>query len=299
MKCLALVTSAASLPIDFDMPLLLAAFRDIDLAVKVCDWEDPTIDWSAFHAVLLRSPWNYVDRPTEFLDWCDRVTAVTPLLNPVSAARWSLDKRYLADLAAHGVPTVPTRFVAPGEDAGRALEEFLAAHAGAREIVVKPTVGAYSKDVQRHARDKSLQAFEHAERLLAQGHHVMLQPYLDAVDLDGEADLTFFDGRYSHAITKGAMLLADGTVNVPTQDLRSRRHADDEEREVGRAALEAAVAHLGLDRPLLYGRVDLIRGRDGRPVVLELEICEPSLNLPFAADSARRFAVAAAQRLMD
>jgi hypothetical protein len=163
--------------------------------------------------------------------------------------------------------------------------------------VVKPTVGAYSKDVNRFPRLQEARALDYVTRLLRAGHRVMLQPYLESIDRDGETDLAYFDGVYSHAITKSAMLMADGTVKVPTQDLRTARVADEAERAVAASALAAAASHLSLDRPLLYGRVDLVRADDGRPMVLELEICEPSLNLPFAEGSAMRFAQALARRL--
>ena len=37
------------------------------------------------------------------------------LLNAPEVVAWNTDKRYLADLAAAGVPTVPSAFFAPGE----------------------------------------------------------------------------------------------------------------------------------------------------------------------------------------
>ncbi|WP_200262030.1 hypothetical protein [Streptomyces sp. HSG2] len=125
----------------------------------------------------------------------------------------------------------------------------------------------------------------------------MLQPYLDAIDLEGETDLIYFDGTYSHAIRKSAMLGADGTVNVPLMEFRKARVADKGERAVASAALDAAAAHLHLDQPLLYGRIDLVRGSEGEPLVLEAELCEPSLSLPFAKTGATRFAEAMAARL--
>jgi O-ureido-D-serine cyclo-ligase len=141
------------------------------------------------------------------------------------------------------------------------------------------------------------EAVGHMSRLVEKGGHVIVQPYFDSVDRDGETDLIYFDRRYSHAIRKSAMLMQDGTVNVPTLEFRKARVADEDERAVASAALDAAVTHLGLDRPLLYGRVDLIRDDDGRPVVLELDICEPSLNLPFGEGSAMRFAQVLAKRV--
>ena len=38
---------------------------------------------------------------------------------------------------------------------------------------------------------------------------VLLQPYLASVDKDGETALIFFDGKFSHAIRKGALLQKD------------------------------------------------------------------------------------------
>jgi len=297
MKTLALVTSASSLPIDFDMPLLLQACRTLGLQAEVCDWEDPAVAWNRFDAAVLRSPWNYVDALPAFMSWCDRVAGMTRLFNPPRVARWSLDKRYLADLARRGVPVVPSGFVAPNQDAQTALHRFLQQQPGAAELVVKPTVGAYSRDVQRFPRDAADRALAYVQLLQGRGQHVILQPYLRAIERDGETNLAFFDGHYSHAIRKSAMLMADGTVHVPTQDLRQARHADAAEQAVASAALRAAAAQLELEEPLLYARVDLIRGDDGQPMVLELEICEPSLNLPFAEGSALRFAQAMARRM--
>ena len=36
----------------------------------------------------------------------------------------------------------------------------------------------------------------------------MLQPYLESVDTSGESALMYIDGRFSHAIRKGALLPA-------------------------------------------------------------------------------------------
>ncbi|MEU4471300.1 hypothetical protein [Micromonospora sp. NPDC023888] len=279
------------------MTLLLDACTAAGLAAEVRDWEDPAVDWSAYDVVLLRSPWTYVDRLPAFLTWCERVDAVTELHNPLPVVEWSLNKSYLADLAAHGVPVVPSTFVSPDADPAVAVRQFLAVHPDAREFVVKPTVGAYSKDVQRFVRALEADAAAHVARLRSEGFAALLQPYVESVDRAGETDLIYFDGVYSHAIRKSAMLMPDGTVNVPTFESRTPREADADERAVASAALAAAGAHLMLDRPLVYARVDVIRTADGTPVVLELELCEPSLNLPFTDHGATRFAEAVAGRL--
>ncbi|CDH07568.1 Predicted protein (fragment) [Xenorhabdus bovienii str. oregonense] len=92
--------------------------------------------------------------------------------------------------------------------------------------------------------------------------------------------------------------MSDGTVNSPLQEFRKARSADEDERAVASAALNAVKLHLGFEQSPLYARVDLIRSNNGKPIVLEIEICEPSLNLPFSEGSAMLFAQALAKRLI-
>ena len=47
----------------------------------------------------------------------------------------------------------------------------------------------------------------------------------------------------------------------------------------------------------LYARVDLVPGADGRPLVLEVELTEPSLFLTVADGAAQRLVTAVAARL--
>lgn len=295
MSTLALVTADASLSDDYDMPLLLNACRTRGLAVDVCAWDDPAIEWSHYGAVVLRSPWDYSERLSEFLAWCECIAEVTKLFNPLSAVRWSLDKHYLADLAARDAAVVPTGFIERDAAPQPALRAFLAEHSQAEDFVVKPAVGCYSKGVKRYSRAQESEAVEHVTRLLDERGSVALQPYLPSIDRAGETNLIYFDGVYSHAIRKGALLQRDGTVNAPTYDFRTARDADADERAVAQVVLGAAAAHLGLERPLLYARVDLIRDNDGEPRLLELEIAEPSLSLPFSEAGAIRFADALAK----
>lgn len=300
MARLALVTDVESLPIDFDMDLLINACRACGLDSEIADWTDPGVHWQSYDMVLLRSPRTYADRLQEFRDWCSRVDAVTRLHNPFSVINWGLDKRYLADLLGHGVPIVPTAYLHPGDAPAEQLRAVLAAHPDCRELVVKPTVGAYSRNVGRYTRDHiddADGALAHVDRLFADGVGVIVQPYLASIDEEGETDMIYFDGHYSHAIRKAPLLMPDGTVNVPTTDTRSPRVASEAERRVAAEALEAVTRIFDLSEPLLYARIDLIRDRSGSPVVLELEISEPSLSLPFAGDSPDRFARAIAARL--
>ncbi|HVT63026.1 MAG TPA: hypothetical protein VHD33_06050 [Legionellaceae bacterium] len=297
MKTLALITDATSITIDYDMPLLLNACKTANFSPTVCHWENPNIDWASYDVILLRSPWNCVEKLPQFLAWCEYVDKISILLNPLSVAKWALDKHYLADLAAYGIPVVPSTFVDSNTNPILALRELLITYPQTKEIVVKPTIGSYSRGVKRFNKSQESEIAEHITKLMGQGCEVILQPYFESIDRDGETNLVYFDGIYSHAIRKSALLMPDGTVNAPTLDFRKACTATEDEREVAALALSAAASHLNLKHPLLYGRVDLILDNAGRPMVLELDICEPSLNFPFSEGSAERFVQSLSKRL--
>ncbi len=299
MSKIALVTAIAATGTDTDMVPLIEACARAGLAAEVRAWDDPSVAWTRYDAALLRSPWDYTERLPEFLGWCERVATQSRLLNPLPVVRWNTDKHYLADLAARGVAVVPSAFVEPEAEPLPALQAFLAEHAQAAEFVVKPAVSAGSRDTQRYARSQEFAAANHIARLLDAGRSVLLQPYLASVDRDGETALLYFDGDYSHAIRKGALLRPDtgATEALFAPEQIVAREPGQDEQALAQAVLAAARDALKLDAPLAYARVDLIRDGDGRPCLLELELCEPSLFFPYADGSADRFVARLRERL--
>ncbi|MBU6478885.1 MAG: hypothetical protein KGQ32_13220, partial [Xanthomonadaceae bacterium] len=291
-----LVTARAARGTDPDMPPLLAALRTAGADAHEVDWDDDAIDWSRFDLALLRSTWDYFDRLPVFLAWAERVSRQTRLLNSLDVIRWNTDKHYLADLQRGGVPVVPSMFVEPGGNAATVVDTLLAAYPAARDIVVKPAVGAGSRDAQRHARGNSDAIVAHIQRLLDKNRSVLLQPYLDHVDEHGETALLFFDGVFSHAIRKGPLLKRGegSTIGLYAKEtIESRTPSPDE-----LAVAQRALAAIPFDKPLLYARVDLIRDDDGAPRLLELELAEPSVFVAHADGVAERFAQAILQRAL-
>jgi glutathione synthase/RimK-type ligase-like ATP-grasp enzyme len=285
----AFITCAELPELDPDDLLAVTALAERGISAVPAVWDDPAVDWSGYDAAVLRSTWDYPGRRAEFLDWARRVPR---LANPATVVEWNTDKRYLAALTAGGVPVVATRWVAPEEAPWRA--------SGHGEYVIKPSVGAGSVDTGRYdlaEPEHRTLAEEHANRLLAEGRTVLVQPYLPAVDRDGETALIFVGGRYSHAIRKGALLdgpyqSVDGLYKV---EEISHREATPAQLTVARQALRAIPYADPAD--LLYARVDLIPGPDGAPLLVELELTEPSLFLGYASGAADRFADAIAARL--
>ncbi|MCX5121537.1 hypothetical protein OG992_30615 [Micromonospora sp. NBC_00362] len=283
----ALVTCSDLADLDPDDRLVLAPLAARGVAVQTAVWDDPDVDWSSYDLVVLRSPWDYALRRDEFVSWA---ATVPTLANPADVVRWNTDKRYLAELSAAGVPTVPTSWIEPGES------WQLPAETG--EYVLKPAVSAGSQDTGRYdladPEHRDLAA-AHVRRLSDAGRVTMVQPYLRAVDTEGETALLFLAGpeglAFSHAIRKGPMLSGpdpgpDGLYKAEEITARTARL---EQLAVAEQTLATVP---GGTRQLLYARVDLIPGPDGEPVLVELELTEPSLFIGYADGAPDRLATA-------
>ena len=282
---LAIATSIAAFGLDSDETPLREALARRQIGSEVLAWDDPTVSWSRFEAVLIRSTWDYIERPEQFLQWCERVAAQRPLWNSLETIRWNSDKHYLAELQAAGLAVIESHFIEPGESPDRIppLDQF----------VVKPAISAGSRDAERYAAAQRELAIKHVARLLDTGRSVVVQPYLTEVDTQGETGLLFFDGQFSHAIRKGP-ILKDGAPAIDglfAYGEIEARTPSDAEKSLATKVL-AALPH---PTPL-YARVDLLPSPDG-PLLLELELVEPSLFFATAPESVDRLAQAVQRRM--
>lgn len=286
---IALVSVAAARALDDDLAPLRAALTAHGAAVTIVDWDDADADWSRHDLAVLRSTWDYTARPTEFLAWAERTAAVTRLCNPLDVVRWNIDKHYLAELGKVDIPIVPSRFVAPNDAAHEALQQVLGDFPGS-DIVVKPTIGAGSRDTRRHSPHATDAALAHIQCLQKQHRRVLLQPYLASVDSHGETALLYFNGQFSHAIRKGPLLQADAEA---TAELFAAEHIEPRQPSAAERQLaERIIASLPFAQTPTYARIDLIHDNDQQPRLLELELVEPSLFLDHAEGAAERFASA-------
>ena len=287
MPSVLLASCAPALGQDEDEPLLLAALADARVTAGVGDWADPSVDWAAADAVVVRSTWDYAPRRDEFLAWARTVEGVTRLFNPADVLAWNTDKRYLAGLADAGIPVVPTAWAGTADELPAALDRW-------DDRVVKPTVSAGARDTARFRPGEDATAL--AAAILASGRSVMVQPYLARLDDDGETGLVYLDGAYSHAFRKGALLSgAPLGPGLYAEEEITPRDATLAQRAIGDAVLAATADRTG--GPPLYARVDLVPGSDGEPVLLELELTEPSLFLTTDAHAAGRLTAAIRGRL--
>jgi glutathione synthase/RimK-type ligase-like ATP-grasp enzyme len=284
----ALATCSLLPTLDGDESLVIPALAAHGVRAVPAVWDDSSVDWAGFEVVVIRSAWDYAERRDEFLSWS---VSLPRVLNSPAVLTWNTDKIYLRDLAARGIPIVSTTWIEPGA-------RLQAGSLPPGEVVVKPAVSAGSRNTSRYGDDDELRAHAHIDRLLDDGRTVMVQPYLRSVDDAGETGLIYFGGTFSHAINKGPLLTQPGhtTKGLWEPERITVREPRSDERELAEDVLDA------LPWPrheLLYARVDLVRDSAGLPVVLELELAEPSLFLACGDRAAERFAEAIAARVTE
>ena len=280
-----------------DWPVLRAAVEEAGLDGRAVVWSDPAVDWLAFDLVVANGAWDNIHRVDEFLRWVDRIEKLgVPVVNTPATLRWNLDKRYLRDLEAAGVSVVPTVWVEPARAPAGPGDGGATPDLPDTEVVVKPAVSGGGHQTARYGPDEHDAARAHVGALTAQGRTAMVQPYVAAVDADGETGLVFLAGGFSHAVHKAPMIrrgagpresLIDNQVVTPAT-------ATAAQIGLGRQALEAAESLLG---PTTYARVDTVELDDGTPAILELELLDPVLFFVHHPAGATAFAEVLAERL--
>jgi len=246
---------------DVDEDLLLGALLAAGVDARMAAWQDASA-WDQPTPTVIRSTWDYIHDLPSFAEWLVKVAKVAPLWNPVRLIFDNLHKRYLLDLAGRSVPVTPTTLLERGSEVNLAT---ICAARGWRDIVIKPAVGAGSFETHRY-RGASPEAADTLRRLLAT-RDVLVQPFLRAVEDHGERALVWIDGDFTHAVRKSPRFSGHDEQVSEALPISAA------ERRVGEAAL-APIA-----RDLLYARVDVSPGDDGSPLVMELELVEPSLFL--------------------
>jgi glutathione synthase/RimK-type ligase-like ATP-grasp enzyme len=278
---IAFVTHAGLPGLSADDRLAVEELHRRGARVEPAIWDDPGVRWSAYDRVVIRSSWDYHLRPDAFLGWLDRLEAEEiPLWNPAPVVRGNVDKGYLADLAAAGLPVVPTVRLERGEAVDLAA---LLDRQGWTEVVVKPSVSASAFRTLRAGREEAGAAQAKLEELLASSG-ALVQPFLPEIQTGGEWSLIFLGGKFSHAVLKKPKegdfrvqqeLGGSADPAVPPPDLV----------EQARRVTER------IPGPWLYARVDGLE-IGGTFTLMELELTEPSLFLAADEQAPARFAEA-------
>lgn len=291
-----------------DVHPLCAALRRRGAMCRPVDWADAEVDWSGFDLAVLRSPWDYSQRPREFDGWLERAGAQTRILNEPDLVRWNIDKRYLRELEEAGIAVVPTSYHDDEQSLARALgtaadsaqEESERRPDGGKgaepHVVLKPTVGAGAQ-LAGLLRPGDPAALALGRSILAEDRTVILQPEIPELTAGREKALYMVDGQFTHAVAKGALLARGGGLRGGSyRETPAQVAASAAERVFAERVLSAITEVTGLAAPL-YARIDLVETAAQGLLLLEAELFEPLFNLRLVPEVAEVFADAILDRV--
>lgn len=263
---------------------LVSALAAGGLAARSEAWTDHVDTADGLEGADLVLPlvaWGYHRDHTRWMKACATWQAAgLPMMNPAAVLAWNSDKSYLKRLGEAGVPIPPTLWseqITPQQvaDAFDAL--------GTDALVVKPRVSGGGWQTMRLARGEALSE--------APDGPALIQPFIAALESEGELSLLVFGGRFSHAVRKRPRA---GEFRIQQQF--GGLYAPEPDPDP--VALELAERVLAtVEEELLYARIDLARGADGQWLLMEAELIEPDFYLNHAPDSGQAFVAAVADHL--
>ena len=262
---------------------LSAALAATGAEITPTAWTDHADDGAGladFDLVLPLLTWGYHLDHARWLRACRTwQDAAVPIANPAGVLAWNSDKRYLDRLARTGIAIPPTTWA---DDVTRKQVDAMFDATGAEQVIVKPVVSGGAWKTRRLRRGEPLGELPDGS--------AMLQPYLPAIETEGETSLLYFGGRLSHAVNKRP---ANGDFRIQVDFGGSYTAVP---APAGAVALAEQVL-AAIDEPLLYARIDMVRDRDGRWLLMEAELIEPDFYLGQDPAAGAGFARAAGQRL--
>lgn len=266
--------------------LLLRLLSANGIDARMVDWHDASIDFGKFDLIVLRSCWDYHLRAQEFAEWLRRTAHVAPILNKVDTVLWNSNKFYLRELEAQGIQIAPTCFVFGGERVSCGQQALVQSW---EKIVVKPAVSASAHKTWLFER-QNMPSPEGLAELMG-GADFLAQQFIPEIQMQGEISFIYLDGNYSHAVLKRP---ACGDFRVQQEHGGSAELFHSTATLLQQAnAIAQAVPQV---RDSLYCRLDAVE-KNGKLILMELELIEPELFLGLAEGAAKRFAAAIVRRL--
>jgi hypothetical protein len=263
-----------------DSDLSFEPMQALGWSIDMVPWRSVDVDWEKYQAVYICMPWDYPDDPEAFLSLLESIDASNAILvNDIALVRWTIPKTYLRDLETRGAAIVPSLWYERFDP--DALPGYFDAHHCDR-IIIKPVVSTNAHNTFLLDRAVPSNVVEELEEVFA-ARPFVVQPFIESVQVEGEYSMFFFCNEFSHAILKTPK---DEDFRVQEEHGSRIISAQPES-----ALLETATDLLRLVEPMpLYARCDFLRGPDGRFLLMELEVIEPSLYLRMDSEAPMRFA---------
>ena len=254
-----------------DTELLIEQFKSVGVSAELAVWDDKTVNWADYNLVYLHTPWDFMDKYSAFVQWIERASAITKLINPLEIVKWNINKQYLFELSRKGIAIPGTTLIKVDEPLDSSEER--------RDIVVKPTVGAGGQDIYRFSSLKEALADKRVKDLHARTE-ILVQDFDERILSQGEYGAIVIDGQLTHCILKNP-----GNNEFRIHDIYGGTLEPVDISE--QMEVFCRKVYDCLTTKPAYGRIDFIGAAE--PVLMELELVEPELFLRFSKTALTKF----------
>lgn len=240
-------------------------------------WNDPSVNWANYDCLIFRSIWDYFEHPVAFDAWLNELKRLNiKTLNPLSIIKRNQHKFYLRDLEQQGIDIIPTVFIPKNTD----LDLSFLKENNWERAVIKPAVSAGAYLTKLFSLD-DIAEIEAEYASIALERDLLVQPFMPEIQEMGEISLVFFNAKFSHAILKKPK---QGDFRIQSQFGGQYQAFSPDASLV--ATAENIVKTFSND--LLYARVDGIL-KNGKFLLMELELIEPDLYFDYHSESKNNF----------
>ncbi|EAI4327697.1 hypothetical protein V8A93_001284 [Campylobacter upsaliensis] len=249
---------------------LKAKLENLHYQCELKAWQEIRVRHLAQNTLILPlAVWDYSLEYANFLHFLNELErAKISILNPSEILKMNADKSYLKILEEANLPIIDSIIFKQNEEFDLSLIPF-------QKAVIKPLVGQSGYKV-RFLEQKMPTKEEFP-------HGALIQPFIESVEELGEFCFIFFGGKFNYAIHRQTQKdwRANSNYGVKIAPLKnpSKAHID--------LALKALKALKSSN--LLYARVDLLPQKNGKALINEVELIEPSLYFDFHENALEQF----------
>lgn len=266
--------------------LLFSLLSQKGLDIHRAIWDDPKVRWEDFGLVLIKSPWDYFEKFSQFNQWLDKIAAAgIRMLNPYSIIKWNSDKHYLQEMISDGFDVIPSAIIESGAIAN--LAPFFSQF-NTQQLIIKPCVSGGARNTFT-VTPHNLPELQPKIDALVQEEAYLVQPFIKEIETAGEWSFIFFNGALSHCVVKRPR---SGDFRVQLAHGGSVHIATPQPDHVQRAT--AFVERFA--KGCLYARVDAVI-IDNVLTLMELELIEPYLFLGTVPGGYENYAAALLNRI--
>lgn len=253
----------------YDDILLQKAFLDFGIGADIVSWQDETLDYSKYDALLITSMWGYQNFIEDLEKWLSKI-AGAKLLNCEEIIRNNYDKvKQIKRLRKVKLPITPTTIIdkgilgKPGESMPTDIDKYFSEF----PVVVKPNISSGGENTFLLRNRSDLKIILEKLQTINIKREILVQPFLEEIE-NGEISVVAIDKKIINAVIRfpGVIDKSGGYKVKPIaiSDL------DKNIIELCNRVIESE------DQRQLYIRIDIVVQKNAI-TIMEVELFEPQL----------------------